>query len=502
MDLLPEECRTMARAVRPKQVTVIGAGIAGLTAAHELERLGHRVQVLEARLTLGGRLRTHAFTPHGSGPIAELGAMRIPAAHHRTMRMIDQLGLADRVRQFRTLFSDNSAYVETPAGHVRVLAASPILVEEFRKAVAPERDYREETLLCAAWLAASVNAIAPAKFRRTLQADLNVELLDLLERIDVRPFIVRHGGGERIDLNRFFANHRDFAATSRLQHFFDDIITETSSALFRLEGGIDQLALRLAERLRGPVHRGRRVEGLHVTPDGVLVQQRHGLTTMTGHCDYVLCTAPFSVIRGMELSGLAADKTAVIHDMQYWPATKIAVHCREAFWEQDGITGGGSFTGGLVRQTYYPPVENDPRLGAALLASYTIGPDAELLERIPAQQRVATVLAELGAVHPELARPGMVLDTVVQAWGEDPLSMGAASVRWSKDVDTAEAERALAAAPQGRLFFAGEHCSTAPAWIEGAIESGQAAAADIHAAAPPAITVSANGFQRASGGAA
>lgn len=492
-NVLPGAQRLYTPTPRPKTITVIGAGIAGLVAAHELEQLGHRVQVLEARLTPGGRVRTHGFSGRANGPLAELGAMRIPASHHRTMQWIDRLGLSDRVRQFRTLFSDDGSYLASPAGHLRVRDASPVLVEEFRKGLPPGRDYREEVVLCAAWLTASVNAVAPGTFWRSL-TDLHVELLELLEGIDVRPYIVG-GPAERIDLNRFFANNQGFAATSRFHNFFDDVITETSSALFRLDGGMDQIPQRLAQRLRGPVQGGRRVVGLHVRPDGVMVEVQRGLATENRLCDYVLCTLPFSVLRRMRLSGIDADKTAMVHDMQYWPATKIAVHCREAFWERDGISGGGSFTGGLTHQTYYPPVESDPRLGAALLASYTIGPDADALAQVPVDKRVATVLGELGVIHPELSAPGMVLDVVTQAWGEDPLSMGAAAVRWSKDVATAEEERVLAAKTQRSLFFAGEHCSSSPAWIEGAIESGCAAAQEIHASLPVTRRVLATSHQ-------
>ncbi|MER5494364.1 NAD(P)/FAD-dependent oxidoreductase [Streptomyces sp. NPDC002490] len=467
---------------RPKRITVLGAGVAGLAAAHELERLGHRVQVLEARLRPGGRVRTHGFAT--GGPLVELGAMRIPAAHHLTLQWIDRLRLSDRVRQFRPLFSDDASYLETPAGHVRVRDASPVLVEQFRRSLPAGHPYRPETVLCAAWLAASVDAVAPGTFGRALLSGLHHELLDLLAVLDVRPYLV-DGPVQRIDLNRFFAHHQGFAANGRFRYFFDDVVTETSSALFRLDGGMDQIPRRLARRLKGPVRWGQRVLGVHVRPDAVLVDVRHGLSTRRLACDHVLCTLPFSVLRRMPLTGVEPAKTAVVNDMQYWPATKVALHCREAFWERDGISGGGSFTGGLTRQTYYPPVENDPRLGAALLASYTIGPDADALSEVPRDKLVATVLGELSTMHPELAQPGMVIDAETQIWGEDPSSRGAASVRWSKEPATAEEERALAAHPQGALFFAGEHCSTTPAWIEGALESGLAAARQIHAHTAP-----------------
>ncbi|MGX2998841.1 FAD-dependent oxidoreductase [Streptomyces sp. JNUCC 64] len=486
-------------AVRPKRITVLGAGVAGLVAAHELERLGHRVQVLEARFTPGGRVRTHGFADRGRGPLVELGAMRIPAAHHLTMRWIDRLGLSDRVRRFRPLFSDDASYLETPTGHLRVRDASPALVEEFRRGLPPGHRYRPETVLCAAWLAASVDAVAPGSFGRALLSGVHAELLDLLDAIDVRPYLV-DGPVARVDLNRFFAHHQKFAAEGRFRYFFDDVVTETSSALFRLDGGMDQIPGRLARRLRGPVRWGQRVLALHVGSDGVHVDVRHGLSVHRLRCDHVLCTLPFSVLRRMPLTGVDPDKSEVVNDMQYWPATKIAVHCREAFWEHDGISGGGSFTGGLARQTYYPPVESDPRLGAALLASYTIGPDADALSEVPRDKRVGAVIGELSAVHPELAAPGMVLGAESQVWGEDPLSRGAASVRWSKDPTTAEEERARAARPQGPLFFAGEHCSATPAWIEGALASGLSAAHEIHAYTAPR-RVTAPGHRATPGGA-
>ncbi|WED92147.1 NAD(P)/FAD-dependent oxidoreductase [Mycobacteroides chelonae] len=481
MTLAPNETHDTKGPLRSRCVTVIGAGVAGLVAAHELEQLGHRVELLEARQTVGGRLHTHSFSLGRKGPIAELGAMRIPARHCRTMKLIDQLGLSDRVRQFRTLFSDDSNYLATPDGHARVRDASPALVAKFLADSALRERYPDDAVLCASWLAASVNAIAPDRFRRGLGADLNVELLDLLRRIDLAPFIVTRSGIERVDLNRFFANHPNFACGTRLRLFFADVVTETSSALFRLEGGIDQIAVRLSARLRGPIHRGSRVTGLHVVRDGVFIETHRGPNTELIRRDCVLCTVPFSVLRGIRLSGMTADKMAIIRDMRYWAATKIALHCREAFWERDGISGGASFTGGLVRQTYYPPVESDPRLGATLLASYTIGPDADLLAQIPMEQRLAMVRAELCKIHPELSQPSMVCGKVMRAWGDDPLSMGAASVRWGKDSDTAEEERLLAAAPQGGLFFAGEHCSSVPAWIEGAVESGLNAVSQIDA---------------------
>jgi monoamine oxidase len=172
----------------------------------------------------------------------------------------------------------------------------------------------------------------------------------------------------------------------------------------------------------------------------------------------------------MRLCGFA-DKLDIIRNVQYVPATKVAFHCREPFWEREGIGGGASCAGGQVRQTYYPDVDGDRALGAVLLASYTIGDDAEVLGRMPASQRHAAVLAELTRMHPQLCSPGMIVDAASMAWGRNRWSGSGCSVRWGKNAAEREDERLAVARPVGPLFFAGEHCSSAPAWIDGAIQS-------------------------------
>ncbi len=94
-------------------------------------------------------------------------------------------------------------------------------------------------------------------------------------------------------------------------------------------------------------------------------------------------------------------------------------------------------------------------------------------------------------MHPELLSPGMVLGAVSVAWGDDRWSPGCVT-RWGKTTAECEEERLRTARPVGRLFFAGEHCSTTPAWIEGAIESALRAVGEVAGLEPvrrpPAVT--------------
>ncbi|MFE9423222.1 flavin monoamine oxidase family protein [Kitasatospora sp. NPDC006697] len=466
-----------------RQVTVIGAGMAGLVTAAELERSGYRVTVVEADGRIGGRILTHRFGTDPGAPSVELGAMRIPAHHRRTLRWIDRLGLGDRLTEFRPLLSEPHAFVSTGRGHVRIGEATDPLRAELRGRLgAPADHYRPDTLAFGAWFTAVVGASAPPELREALATDLRCHLLGLVDRLERVP----RGDDGRIDLHALFRDHPGIRAgcSARLNGFLDDILLETSTGLHRLAGGLDQLPHRLARALQGPIRCGHRVERIDVRAGEVVLHVRHGGRTYLRPSDFVVCTAPFPTVRRMRLTGVDAEKLAVLREVDYCAATKVALHCREPFWQRAGITGGASFTGGRLRQTYYPPVEGAPGRGAALLASYTIGAEADGLGLLPPRLRHRQVVRELASVHPELLRPGMVLGSATAAWGQSPLSGGCAT-RWGLDPQRAVQQSQRAARPVHRLFFAGEHCSSTPAWIEGAIESAEQAVAAVGDFAEP-----------------
>jgi monoamine oxidase len=84
--------RPLPRKGSRKKVLVVGAGLAGLSAAFELVRAGHDVTVLEAQMRAGGRVQT-LRAPFSEGLYAEAGAGRIPDNHHLTLQYIEEFGL-------------------------------------------------------------------------------------------------------------------------------------------------------------------------------------------------------------------------------------------------------------------------------------------------------------------------------------------------------------------------------------------------------------------------
>src|ERR1700761_1603767 len=77
-------------AAAPREtIAIVGAGMAGLVAAHLLREAGRRVIVLEARRRPGGRVRTLRL----SGRHGEAGAARIADTHHTVQRWVAEAGL-------------------------------------------------------------------------------------------------------------------------------------------------------------------------------------------------------------------------------------------------------------------------------------------------------------------------------------------------------------------------------------------------------------------------
>ncbi|MEC4813116.1 MAG: NAD(P)/FAD-dependent oxidoreductase [Scytonema sp. PMC 1069.18] len=471
--ILLEQCQ-QANFEKGKKITILGAGIAGLVAAYELEQLGHEVEILEGSPRIGGRVWTHRFGDQPDAPYAELGAMRIPSDHELTLHYVQKMGLNDKLCKFMTVFEESNAWMNIN-GQVLKMKDAPRVLQQTEGGIFSDTRYSEQTRLFAAWLKTIINTIAPGNLRSDFERDLSSHLMDELERLDLDPYF--SCDGETIDLHSFLKSNPSFRAkcSQGLDIFLGDIMTETSHDLLQLQGGMDQLIQRLAASITASIQCNSEVVALHVQKDHVEITYKQNGQLHTRRCDYVLCTIPFSILRKLELSGFDDDKLDSIHNTVYCPGTKVAFHTRESFWSADGIKGGASFSGEGVRQTYYPSVKFNPNSGSVMLASYTIGDDADRMGRMTEPERFEYVQNTVSKIHPQLNAPGMIVDKASIAWGDYKWSAGGCTIHW----DDSESNYLAAQRPQNTLFFAGEHCSRFPAWLQGSIESALEAVCDI-----------------------
>jgi oxygen-dependent protoporphyrinogen oxidase len=107
-----------------EHVIVVGAGVAGLTAAFRLKRAGLDVTVLERALHVGGRMSTLMR----DGYRIDLGASLLPWSYRQMLRLIDEAGLSGEITPTSSVFGllrDKTVH-RFQAGNVREMLSIPL----------------------------------------------------------------------------------------------------------------------------------------------------------------------------------------------------------------------------------------------------------------------------------------------------------------------------------------------------------------------------------------
>jgi monoamine oxidase len=449
----------------PKRVVIIGAGLAGLVAGHELKRAGHEVVLIEAQNRVGGRIYTlRTFAP---GLYAEAGAMRIPRAHGLTLAYCEEFELP--LRPFvmgnpkglvhvggkrmtvEEANADSSHLHFDLAEGERGRTADELWEEaigEFRAMVEAEgdaawekivRDYDQyslyEYLRFRGWSTGAIEYFAVMNF---LESDMHNALVEVL-REDI--------GGAYVDMQE-------------------------------IAGGMDHLPNAFYAQVAPEVRLGAEVFAIDQDADSVTVHYKTEAGRFTERGDYAICTLPFSVLRSVEvLTPFSHGKQRAIRQLNYHASTKILFQVRERIWEtEDGIRGGGTVTDLPIRRMNYPTPDPTTSRGV-LLASYTWGQDALQWGAMDDETRQEEALDDVSRIHPRIREVYEV--GASYAWYGDRWARGAFAMFAPEQQTQLQAD---IVSPEGRIHFAGEHCSLYHAWIQGALESGIRAARQIHEA--------------------
>jgi monoamine oxidase len=462
-----ENFRLPADSGHGKSVVILGAGIAGLVSAYELQRAGYRVTVLEARDRIGGRSWT------------------IRAGHR-----IVQTGRPDQVATFDPGLYFNAGPARLPSTHRVILGYARRFGVQLQPFVNSNRNagwdfggkVHQERRMVEDLLGHISELLAKAIDQHALDQFASKDELQLLRQLlpadgkyvpqGSSGYSIEPGGYAQapvplpaLTLKELLPN-----ASIGLPYFFEHI-DDMQATMLQPVGGMDRIAHAICAqvkplvRLRSPVTAIRRADER--------VRIEHGPGQHMTEADFCVCTLGANLLEKIP-NDFSAAKQAALKGVPYLASVKVAFEAPR-FWEtDDNVFGGLAWTDRANENVIYPSHEIGSAKGvlvAAYAAGWTNRDNPQKFSGYSNQERLRISRESIEALHP--GRSKLLSKGVSIGWGLVPYSGGVGAL-WP-DAATPGASRGERYAellkPEGPIVFAGEHLSYQGLWQEGAARS-------------------------------
>ena len=478
----------LAGARKGASVIVLGAGLAGLLAAHELSKAGYKVQILEYQDRAGGRnwsLRGgDTYTELGGatqkvgyapGNYFNPGPWRIPHHHRTLLHYCKTFGVAlEPFIQFNhnTWIHSSTAFGGKPVrfkaaaadfeGNVAELLAKSVNTKALDEQVTPEdRDRLLEALKGWGML------------------DKDYKYASNLRSAAHRGYDRPPGGGVNgAPIPSALYNFHDVLDPQVWTSMGFFMGHEMQTTMFQPVGGMDMIGKAFARQVEGLVTYDAKVTKIAQEDKGVAVTYADTKTgkVETAKADWCVCTIPLSVLGQIDTQ-VTDEMAAAIKAVPYSGQVKIGLEMKRRFWEEeDSIYGGHSFTDQEIALISYP---NNNLFGdgpAVLLGAFAREMGAYRLAGMTPQQRIEAALQQGSVLHPASYRKEFANGASV-AWSRVPWTLGCCA-RWTEET-RAEHYKTLVSMDR-RIVLAGEHASYVGCWMEGALLSSIDAITQLH----------------------
>lgn len=440
---------------------IVGAGLAGLTAARRLREAGRRVVVLEARARVGGR----TLATELAGDTVDLGGQWIGPGQDRVRALVDELGVRSfpqhhHGRKVIELGGVRRTYrgflPRVPLGALLDLGVAIERLEWMARRVPLDAPTRAPK--AAAW-----DAVSVADWLRD-----HVRTAPARSVLEIATHAIFASEPQALSLLYFLFYTRSGGSLTRLSQIRGGAQQE------RLVGGAQQLSERLADRV------GRE----HVLLDSPVTAVEQDAARVVVHTPRrslaaraaVLAVPPALADQIAFAPALPAARAELHRGTPMGSVIKCVVAYERAFWREQGRSGEAISDGEPVRLVF-DDTSHDGRHPA--LVCFALGDAARRLGALAEPERRAAVLAHLVRLHGEAAAsPRAYVD---KDWTADPWSAGCYVGVMPPGLLTRAGEALRR--PVGRLHFAGtETAARGCGYLDGAVESGERAAAEVLAA--------------------
>src|SRR5437868_5030365 len=397
-------------------VLILGAGLAGMTAALELRNAGYQVCVLEYNDRAGGR----CWSIRGGDTVTEMGGLvqqcrfdsglyfnpgpwRIPY-HHRAiidyckrlnvpLESFTQINHNAFVHSSRSYGGKPRRYREVDAdfnGHVAELLAKATSQGKLDEAVSKED---REVLLEA--------------LRDWGALDGSYEYKKGFMSSGRRGYDVDPGGGlapppvhsEPIAMRDLLRSHLWSALAAGHEYDYQSVI-------FQPVGGMDRISDAFKRELGDIIEYNCKVTAIQQDERGVTVTHqdaRTGGVSRTARADWCICTIPASILGQIPLNVGAPMKSA-IDSLSYFPSFKGGLQFKSRFWEEDeAIYGGMSYTDQSITMIGYPSTGYLSQGKGVLLGAYSLGMRAYEWTALAPEDRIKLMIEQGSKIHPSYA---------------------------------------------------------------------------------------------------
>jgi monoamine oxidase len=462
---LPFRPEGLERRGPSKRVIVIGAGLAGLSAAYELTGAGHDVTVLEARTRPGGRVLT-LRDPFADGLYAEAGAARVPDHHHFTLKYVDLFGLT--LEPFAPPDLPSVYYVR--GQRVRMAEGQRV---EWPYDLTPEERALGLNGMQQKYMWSVLSELGDVTDPKWPSRE-TLEKYDHLNRSDF--WRSRGASAEAVALLSVGGIDDRVETWSTLFMLRNQALNQKFTRYYKLSGGTDRLPKAFASRLSAKIHYASPVVKIEQDTRRVKATVDRAGTYHTLMGDYLICAVPFSVQKNIQVvPAFSIEKQSAVEQLPYLSVSKIFLQSKTRFWINEGL--GGVVRTDLPISQLWDVTHGQPGT-RGILQAYPVSLNSRRVSQMAESDRVAFALE-----HAERIYPGMkdhFEGGLTKCWDEDPWALGASAYYKPGQFRSILPH---VARPEGRIYFAGEHTSVwIDGWMQGALESGNRVAHEVNAA--------------------